>query len=197
MWRQSETGIPSISPLWFEYPKDKNTWGMDLQYLYGPSIVVAPVTEENSTSVYIYLPKDIWYDYNTLKPVRSGNHTLTDIDFDEIPLFVRGGSIIPIRKAAGAMTLAEVRKCDFELLVVPRKDEEAKGELYLDDGESLVQEGTTHVEFVYKNGKVRAKGKYGYKAGVEVVGVKVLGKKGVEKMKAVKVGLEKDFVIEV
>ncbi|KAF8545189.1 hypothetical protein BDD12DRAFT_812334 [Trichophaea hybrida] len=196
MWRQSQTGVPSVSPLWFDYPKDKNTWGIDLQYLYGPSIVVAPVTEENSTSVDIYLPKDIWYDFNTLKQVRSGNQTLTNIDFDEIPLFIRGGSIIPMRKAAGAMTLAEVRKRDFELLVVPGANGEAKGELYLDDGESLEQKETTHIEFVYKNGKVTAKGRYGFKAGVKIMGVKVLGGSA-RKVKNMSVGLEKDFVVEV
>ena len=58
MWRQSITGIPSLSPLFFVYPEDKKTWDMDLQYFYGPSILVAPVTH-NSTEVEIYLPKGI------------------------------------------------------------------------------------------------------------------------------------------
>jgi alpha-glucosidase len=89
MWRQSVTGEASITPLWFSYPKDKKTWSIDLQYFYGPSIVVAPVTEENSTSVNIYLPKDVWYDFHTLLPVSSGNQTLEDVAFDEIPLFIK------------------------------------------------------------------------------------------------------------
>jgi alpha-glucosidase len=196
MWRQSTTGVPSVSPLWFQYPQDKKVWGMDLQYLYGPSIVVAPVTVENSTSVDIYLPKDIWYDFNTHQPVKSGNQTINDVAFDEIPLFIRGGSILPVRKSQGAMTTAEVRKRDFELVIVPNAKGEASGELYLDDGESLVQQGTTHVEFSYKNGKLRSKGSYGYNAGVKITGVKVLGGKRMVKQAEVALGLDKDFSVD-
>jgi alpha-glucosidase len=96
MWRQSVTGEASVTPLWFSYPKDKRTWSMDLEYLYGPSVLVAPVTEENSTSVDIYLPKDVWYDFHTLLPVSYGKKTLKDIAFDEIPLFIKVCPFLPI-----------------------------------------------------------------------------------------------------
>ena len=194
MWRQHEKGTPSVFPLWFAYPEDNITWPIDLQYLYGPSLMVAPVTEENKTSVAVYLPDDIWYDYNTLKLVKPGNTTFTDIDFDEIPLFLKGGSIIPRRKAEGAMTTAEVRKKDFELIVIPGKDGKATGELYLDDGDSLVQKATTHIKFSYANGGLSGRGTFGYETSVKIVEVKVLTKNGPKKTK-VNVGLKGDFSV--
>jgi len=194
MWRQHEKGTPSVSPLWFAYPADNKTWPIDLQYLYGPSLMVAPVTQENKTSVAIYLPNDIWYDYNTFKLVKPGSTTFTNIGFDEIPLFLKGGSIIPKRRSKGSMTTAEVRSKDFELIVVPGKNGKASGELYLDDGDSLVQQGTTHIKFSYANGKLKGEGRFGYKTSVKIVAVKVLAKNGPKTTK-VNVGLLRDFSV--
>merc|ERR1712093_557811 len=70
---------------------------------------------------------------------------LTDIPFTEIPLHIRGGSILPLRNSS-AYTTTEVRKQPFNLLVAPSKDGKAKGELYLDDGVSIVQEATSEIE---------------------------------------------------
>lgn len=196
MWRQSSTGTPSLRPLFFFYPKDKKTWDIDLQYFYGPSILVAPVTTVNSTEVDIYLPEDIWYDYNTLQSASHGIQKLRDVAFDEIPLFVRGGSILPIRLAMEAQTTTEVRKRDFELLVVPGRDGTASGELYIDDGESLVQGSFTHVRFSYRNGKLKARGQFGYRTSVKVIAVKVLKRKSL-RTKKVEIALEREFEVSV
>ena len=56
-------GTPILQPLWYQYPKDANTFPIDLQFFFGDSILVSPVTQQDSTSVNIYLPKDIFYEY--------------------------------------------------------------------------------------------------------------------------------------
>ena len=60
-------GSPVINPLWFKYPTDTDTFGIDLQFLFGDLILVS---EENIT-VSIYLPKDNFYDFATFAPVEG------------------------------------------------------------------------------------------------------------------------------
>lgn len=91
--------------------------------------------EENTTSVEIYLPDDIFYDWNNgFNPVRGtgSNVTLSDVDFNTIPLHIRGGNILPLH-AESANTTTELRKKPFQLLVAPGLDGIASGSLYLDE----------------------------------------------------------------
>jgi alpha-glucosidase len=172
-------GTPVLQPLWFAYPQDKNTFGVDLQFLYGPSVLVSPVTEENATSVAAYLPKDIFYDWTTLAPVQGKGKAVTiNANYTEIPVHIKGGAVLPVREK-GAMTTTELRKIDFELIVAPGMDGKAAGSLYVDDGESIVQKKTSMVKFQYAKGVLKVDGKFDYPIGVDVARVKVLG---VEKM---------------
>lgn len=83
---------PVLHPLWFKYPKDYNTFSIDLQFFYGDSILVSPVTKEDSTLVDIYLAKGIFYDFLTLTPMEGAGSmvTLNDINFTTIPLHIKG-----------------------------------------------------------------------------------------------------------
>jgi alpha-glucosidase len=49
--KASVDGSPVVNLLWFKYPTDPATFGIDLQFLFGDSILVSPVTEENITTV--------------------------------------------------------------------------------------------------------------------------------------------------
>jgi alpha-glucosidase len=90
--RQSVTGLPLLNPLFFHYPEDANTFGIEYQFFYGDDILVSPVLEENSTSVSIYLPNGTFYDWWTLERIQgNGSYIdLTDVGFDTIPLHIRG-----------------------------------------------------------------------------------------------------------
>jgi alpha-glucosidase len=163
--------------MFFIYPNDTNTFGNDLQFFYGDSILVSPVTEENSTSVEIYLPEDRFYAWKTWEIVegKGENITLNDIAFTEIPLHIRGGSIIPVRKESG-MTTAATRKFPFEIIIAPDSDGKAKGSLYLDDGDSIEQAGTSEITFTFEDGLLSVDGTFGY-TGEEfrISGVTLLG----------------------
>ena len=127
--------------------------------------------------VTIYLPKDKFYDFATLKPVEgTGQHvTLTNVNFTTIPLHIRGGAVLPLRAAAEAMTTTELRATDFEFVVAPGADGTAAGALYIDDGVSIVQEQTTSVEMVFAEGKLCVHGSYGFEVGAKVGKVVFLG----------------------
>ena len=180
--KASENGEPCNYPLFYLYPEDKATWDLELQFFYGPGLLVAPVTEEGATSVDVYLPKDIFYDWYTHKPIcgKGKIHTFDDVDTTHIPLLIRSGVILPLRESS-ANTTTELRQKNFEILVPLDSKGEAKGELYFDDGESVDPEfngGVTKISLSYKNGKLFLDGEFGYSQTVGISKITVLHSHG-------------------
>ena len=90
------------------------------------------------------------------------------------------------------MTTTELRKEAFELLVALGADGTARGELYIDDGESLEQQGYTAITFAYEDGVVKIEGQFSGDWPIEVVRVTLLSPDG---EKAV-VGVDETFTEE-
>jgi alpha-glucosidase len=156
-----------------QYPSDSNTFAIETQFFYGPSLLINPVTDESSESVSFYLPQGVWYDMPTQKPIAGAGSTITysNLTTSDIAILVKGGSIIPAR-ISGAMTTKALRDNDFELFVAPDAEGNASGTLYLDDGESLEQAGTSEITFTWDGDKIKM-GTFGYttKVGVKTVTV--------------------------
>ena len=176
---QTVDGTPStILPLFFVYPSDTNTLDIDLQFFFGPSLLVSPVTDDNSTSVTFYLPTDTFYDFFTGEKIygQGTNVTRTNVSFTEIPVHIRGGSIIPMR-IDGANTTRQLREVDFELIIAPDANGKASGRLYLDDGESVSPSATSEINFEYDAMAkvVIGAGKFGYPTAAKIVRITVLG----------------------
>ncbi|KAL4878848.1 Alpha/beta-glucosidase agdC [Aspergillus karnatakaensis] len=180
-YRQTQTGEPWLLPLFFVYPNDPNTFAVDLQFFYGNSLLVSPVTEEGSTSVEAYFPDDQFYDWYTGAPLRGTGEvvTLNNISYTDIPLHVRGGSIIPVR-ATSTNTTTELRAQHFRLIVAPGLDGRAEGELYLDDGESLNQPATLDVVFTYEGGRLSVDGVFELSTDLIIEAITVLGEQNAQ-----------------
>lgn len=183
MHQQTVDGTPLLNPLFYLYPSDSNTFGIDLQFFFGSSILVSPVTQEAATSVSIYLPNDQFYDFWTYAPVRGqgANVQLTDVPFTSIPLHIKGGSILPLR-TKGANTTTALRTNDFSIVIAPGLSGSASGTLYLDDGDSLVQQSTSNIALTYGDSDFKMTGTYGYNMGsVKIAQVVLLGQKSAPK----------------
>ncbi|KAJ4221503.1 hypothetical protein NW759_006752 [Fusarium solani] len=174
----SSAGVPSANPLFFIYPSDDNTFSIDTQFFLGDSLLVSPVVEDDSQSVTFYLPDDLFYDFWTQKPIRGQGEyvTVDNVGFDEIPVYIRGGSIVPLRNES-ANTTAELRKKNFNLLIAQDGNGYAEGSLYLDDGESI--EGkSSEIKFVWEDNILTTNGTFGYRSSLEVESITILSEKG-------------------
>lgn len=175
--RASATGAPIVNPLFFLYPADKDTFGIDTQFFYGDALLVSPVVDDDAESVTYYLPDDVFYDFWTLARVRGAgaNVTVDNVTWTDIPVHIRGGAVLPLRTAS-ANTTALLRRNDFRLVVAPGLDGTAAGSLYLDDGESLdVGDEMSEIGFAWDGATFKAAGTFGYSTDVVVESVVVLG----------------------
>jgi alpha-D-xyloside xylohydrolase len=92
-----ETGAPYMRALPLDFPNDPKVADLRDEYMFGPAFLVAPVTEQGATSRDVYLPAGSdWYNYWTNERVKGGQSITVAAPIDTLPLFVRGGSIIPM-----------------------------------------------------------------------------------------------------
>lgn len=176
--RQTQTGEPFLQPMFYLYPTDCNTFSNEMQFFYGDSLLISPVHDQGQTSVDAYFPDDIFYDWTTGATVhgQGANIKLSNIAITDIPIHIRGGSVLPLRSKS-AMTTKELRTRGFEIVIAPNLDHFASGELYLDDGESLKPASTSLIHFEYSQGKLHVRGEFGYQANVMIETVTLLGQK--------------------
>lgn len=96
-------GIPPFRPLVMDYPTDKKAAKIYDQFMVGSSILAAPLFE-NSNSRKIYLPEGIWYNFNTNEKYTGGKEYTVTIQFNEMPVFIKEGTILPLAKPVQYVT---------------------------------------------------------------------------------------------
>ena len=94
----SHSGKPPIRALVMDYPEDMAARMVDDEYLFGESMLVCPLTYEEGTSRKVYLPQGRWYNFFTGTAVEGGRTMETEAAYNEIPVFVKDGAIIPLAK---------------------------------------------------------------------------------------------------
>ena len=92
----TKTGMPIMRPLWLHFPNDPKSVGCEHEYLWGNSMLVAPVIEKGATSRRVYLPPATWYDFWTGERLEGGREIDRTVDLETMPLYVRAGSILPL-----------------------------------------------------------------------------------------------------
>lgn len=84
-----QKGTPVMRPLFYDYPEDPNAWRIEDQYLFGPDILVAPVTEKGSRMRMVYLPKGNWKNIDTDEIFAGGKMIDCEAGLDVIPVFIK------------------------------------------------------------------------------------------------------------
>ncbi|MGC1413985.1 MAG: TIM-barrel domain-containing protein [Candidatus Acidiferrum sp.] len=127
------TGMPIIRALWLHFPDDPKATACGDQYLWGKTMLVAPVVEKGAETRKVYLPAGGWYDFWTGEFLEGGGEISRRVDLETIPLYLRAGSILPL----GPVKQFTGEKVDQPLSVsiYPRAD--ASFLLYEDDGSSF------------------------------------------------------------
>jgi alpha-D-xyloside xylohydrolase len=137
-YRSYQTGAPYMRALFMDFPGDPKAANIPDEYMYGPALLVAPVSEQGATSRDVYLPAGTdWYNYWTKERYHGGQSITVNAPIDTLPLFVRAGSILPLGPPAAN---AEKKEVIAKLQVWPGAD--ADFALYQDDGETYAYEKT-------------------------------------------------------
>ncbi|XP_070408245.1 sucrase-isomaltase, intestinal isoform X2 [Nothobranchius furzeri] len=136
MFEAHTKGSTVIRPLLHEFVKDKATWDIYRQFLWGPALLITPALDQGVREVEGYLPNARWYDYHTAKDVGvRGEMISLPTPLSHINLHVRGGYILPQQKPEN--TTYYSRKNPLGLLVALSDSGTAQGSFFWDDGEGI------------------------------------------------------------
>ena len=96
-WQITKNGSTIMRPLVVDFREDAVAVEQAYEYMFGKSILVAPIVEPGVNEWNVYLPKSAtWYDFWSGKRFDGGQTIKTNAPLDKIPLFIKAGSIIPM-----------------------------------------------------------------------------------------------------
>lgn len=133
-----------MCPLVMDYPQDKNVPDLGNEYLFGNSILVAPVTDSifakgvtvldtvSTVAQKIYLPQGDWYSFNSDKKLQGGQWLQQSYTLNQMPVFIKAGTILPLANEAQYSSIQNFQTLNIQ--VYPGKN--ASFELYEDEGDN-------------------------------------------------------------
>ncbi len=184
-WFTHQTGAPFMRALFMDFSNDpavQNDAVSTTEYMFGPALLVAPVTEQGATTRQVYLPSPggldaarnsadpkagqpatgkpqpgDWYNYWTGERYHGGQTITVQAPIDQIPLFVKAGSILPL---GGPVESTHDKQPLAKIKIYPGAD--ATFTLYNDDGTTYAYEnGTDQITTLHwddKTGKLTQTG---------------------------------------
>ncbi|KAK3870746.1 hypothetical protein Pcinc_024052 [Petrolisthes cinctipes] len=154
-------GWSVVRPLLSVFPTDLISRDVDDQFLWGDGLMVAPVLTMGAVSRDVYFPEGEWYELVSGIKAATGPITNTvSAPLEVIPLFVRGGVILPYQEPS--ITTTESRQNPFGLTVALDNALNATGDVYRDDGESEENPISPYMsKFYYSQGKLDMDVKHG------------------------------------
>jgi alpha-D-xyloside xylohydrolase len=146
-------GIPPFRSLITDYPDDPKVFNLYDEYMIGNDLLAAPLLG-GTNSRNIYLPTGNWYDLNTHKKYAGGQSYTVSFDLDQLPVFVKENSILPLANPVEYVT--DNTKFAVTCYVFGK---EGTATLFADDGVTFNYEKSicNILTLNYKDGKGKVK----------------------------------------
>jgi len=134
-FQATQTGIPVARSLCIDNPFDPLVYDhlYQYQFLFGDAILVVPVTSSEKNKKF-YLPQGKWYDLYSDETFEGNRELARECGIYEIPLFVRGSSVIPMQKPVQS---TKDHPGDTLIIHIYNGDEKNIFEYYEDDGSTM------------------------------------------------------------
>lgn len=137
MRKAVDSGVSIVRPMYYDWPEENNAYKYKDQYMFGDSMLVAPVVQpqnpdDEMSEVSVWLPAGEWYDTATGTLLEGGKVHKRRYTLEEIPVFVRPGTVIPEQPFTSRLNAGSYPELRFR--IYPGKAGEAC--LYEDDGQS-------------------------------------------------------------
>jgi oligosaccharide 4-alpha-D-glucosyltransferase len=132
-YKQAAKAVPLVAPLYYYFQTDTTTYSVSDEFMWGENILVAPILEKGSTNRKLYLPVGKWYAYNQNELITGGIITSEKVSLNQIPTYVKAGSIIVTSAKVNAENTEEDHNENL-LIHYYIDNKPSKAELYEDDG---------------------------------------------------------------
>jgi alpha-D-xyloside xylohydrolase len=133
-WQRDGTIMRGLA---MDFPLDPEARDIANQYLFGPALLVCPVSEQGAVSRTVYLPAGTdWYEFDTGTRHAGGRTVEAPAPLARMPLFVRAGSILP----TGPDLRHSGESLNAPLLLNVYTGADGAFEIYEDDGLSYAYE---------------------------------------------------------
>jgi len=139
-WMVANGGGTMMRPLMMDFANDSTALDIGSQYLFGPALMVCPVTQSGVTNWSVYLPgQGAWYDFRTGRRLAGGQRIDAAAPIDSMPLYVRAGAIVPM----GPVVQYAAEQAGKPLEIRVYRGADGAFTLYADEGDN----------YNYENGK--------------------------------------------
>lgn len=133
-FRNSTLGYPLMTPLFFHEHDNPMLLTYDSAYLWGDAFLVSPIKRSNAIYQEIYFPKgNTWIDFFTNIPYEGGKTIEFPLSLNNIPVFVKGGSFIPMSMEAKSTASYSLDEFEMHYYADPLESSSSYS-LYNDDG---------------------------------------------------------------
>jgi alpha-D-xyloside xylohydrolase len=128
----AETSLPIMRPMVLEFPDDPNTYAMDLQYMFGEELLVAPIYNISGRRP-VYFPAGQWIDFWTRDIIAGPTTHFVEAPLELMPLYVKANALIPTVDSSNYLTDAPFEQVTFDAYLLDQ------GRFVLRDNDGLTQ----------------------------------------------------------